>query len=153
MGITPSQKKTRSEYDNAVLYNDFIVDQIIRRFEDKNAVVLYLSDHGEEVFDNMSLAVHTETIGSTNMIEIPMMIWCSQKFSQDCPELEARIAASVHRPYMTDDMIHTLLDIMGIETDEYEPSRSIINPAFDASRPRIYSKRIYTKEAGLVALP
>ena len=39
-----------AEYDNAVLYNDFIVDEIIRRFEDKNAVLIYISDHGEEEF-------------------------------------------------------------------------------------------------------
>ena len=89
-----------------------------------------------------------------------MIIWTSDIFRRSYPELEERIAASIHRPYMTDDMIHTLLDIMGIETEEYEPSRSVINPVFDASRPRIYasrpgiySGRIYTKEAGLVALP
>ena len=53
---------------------------------------------------------------------------------------------------MTDDMIHTLLDIMSIETPEYDPAKSIINPKFDSSRPRIYSGMLYDKENGLHAL-
>lgn len=113
--------------------------------------MIYLPDHGEDVYDEYStnFVGHVDGMKSRYMIEVPMIIWCSQKFSDTYPELTRRIAASVHRPYMTDDMIHTLLDIMSIETDEYVPSRSIINPEFDASRPRIYADWLYTKEGGL----
>lgn len=120
---------------------------------DKDAIVIYVSDHGEEVYDSLDFMGHAEGMMSRNMIEIPMLIWVSEKFSAARPELTQRIAASVHRPYMTDDIIYTVLDIAGIETEDYHPSRSVINPAFDASRPRIYSGHIYTKEAGFSALP
>ena len=40
-----------------MLYDDAIVDEIIRRFEDKDALVIFISDHGEEVYDTgLSLA-------------------------------------------------------------------------------------------------
>ena len=148
-GISRSQKKIRAEYDNAILYNDFVVSEIIRRFEDKNAIVIYVSDHGEEVYDSMNFFSHNEGTPSRYMIEVPFIIWTSQKFRQAYPELEERIASSVDRPYMTDDMIHTVLDIMGIETPEYDPSKSIINPNFDSSRKRIYAGMLYDKERGL----
>ena len=40
-----------SEYDNATLYNDSIVDQIVRRFANEDAIVIYVPDHGEECFE------------------------------------------------------------------------------------------------------
>ena len=147
-GISNHQRQQRARYDNAVLYNDFVVSEIIRRFEDKNAAVIYISDHGEEVYDTVNFEGHGHDMLTSNL-EIPMLIWLSEDFSRTYPELEARIAESVNRPYMTDDMIHTLLDIMGIETDEYDPTKSIINPNFDATRPRIYSGHLYDKENGL----
>ena len=148
-GITESQKAHRAEYDNAELYNDYVVDEIIRRFEDKNAIVIYVSDHGQEVYDEVNFASHGGERPYRHIIEVPFVIWTSPKFRESYPELEARIASSVNRPYMTDDMIHTVLDIMGIETPEYDPAKSIINPNFDSSRKRIYAGMQYDKDTGL----
>ena len=142
-------KNIQAEYDNSILYNDFVVTEIISRFRDENAIVVYIADHGEETSDNMDFIGHGEGMLDRDMIEVPMIIWLSNQFSETYPELEYAIASSIHRPYMTDDMIHTLLDLMNIETSEYVPSRSIINPDFDSSRPRIYAGHIYDKESGL----
>ena len=147
---SPSQRSMRANYDNAVLYNDFIVDSIIKRFEDKNAIVIYISEHGEEVYDNTDSLGHGDLTNlRKNVFEIPFIIWLSEKCRAENPELEKRISASVHRPYMTDDLIHTILDIMGIETEDFDPTRSIINEKFNASRPRKYRNFIYQdKEKG-----
>lgn len=40
-----------SDYDNAILYNDSIVDQIMQRFEQREAIVIYVPDHGEECYE------------------------------------------------------------------------------------------------------
>ena len=145
---TSVQRRLLAHYDNAILYNDFIIDEIIKRFEDKNAILFYISDHGEGVFDKSDLIGHAP-INDPNMIEIPFLIWLSEKFRTAYPDIEKRIAASVHRPYMTDDLIHTILDISGIETPDYDPERSVINEKFNSSRPRIFMNFIYDKEKGL----
>ena len=152
-GKTEAIRQIRAHYDNAIFYNDHIVSEIIRRFWDKNAVVIYISDHGEDVYDGGGYFTHFENTGDRYIHEIPMIIWVSSEFSKKYPELEYRIASSIHKPYMTDDIIHTVLDIMSIETEEYDPSRSIINPSFDASRMRINNKYIYNKESGFHELP
>ena len=144
-GIDNSQKAVRAEYDNAVLYNDFVVNEIIRRFEAENAIVIYVSDHGEEIYDKMNFSGHEEIIDSSSMIEIPMIIWLSERFMEAFPDIERRIADSVNRPFMTDDMIHVILDIAGIETSDYKPQLSVINEAYDVSRERIASGRHYEK--------
>ena len=140
-------KKITAEYDNAVLYNDFIINEIIRRFEDKNAVIIYISDHGQEVFENgREFAGHSmEESGNRSMIEIPAIIWCSQKFRQSYPEKISALNAALDRPYRTDYLIHTLLDLLDIRTTSFDPTKSILNAEFDSSRPRIYNGEPYVK--------
>jgi glucan phosphoethanolaminetransferase (alkaline phosphatase superfamily) len=133
---TAEGRQLQAEYDNAILYNDHIVDEIIRRFEQENAIVIYISDHGEEVHDVRAICGHGDETSSWQR-EIPMLVWTSARFRAAYPELQARLAGSVDRPYMTDDMIHTLLDLMQISTPEYNPAKSILSPTFDANRKRL----------------
>ena len=52
-GLRRSRDERRivADYDNAVRYNDRVVGEILDRCRTRDAVVVYLSDHGEEVFD------------------------------------------------------------------------------------------------------
>ena len=43
----------------------------------------------------------------------------------------------LHDPYMIDDLFHTLLNLCGIETSTFNPSRSFFNPEYDSTRTRI----------------
>lgn len=130
-------------YDNSVLYTDEFLHQVYEQFADEEAVVIYIPDHAEDVYDGTpSFAGHNPN-GDKWQIEIPMFIWYSDKFKAANPEIIAQIAAASDRPYMTDDMIHTILDIMGLQTEESDASRSIINDTFNASRQRIYEGKNY----------
>jgi heptose-I-phosphate ethanolaminephosphotransferase len=53
-GVRDDQVPTYNSYDNAVLYNDFVVSSLIKDYAktDPNGFLLYLSDHGEDVFDS-----------------------------------------------------------------------------------------------------
>ena len=138
-------RQVTAEYDNAVLYNDFIVDEIIRRFEDKNAVLIYISDHGEEVYEGRDFAWHSlEEEGNVHMIEIPALIWASKSFRERYSEKISALNAALDRPYRTDYLIHAILDLMDIRTTSFDASKSIINEKF-FERPRIYNGKPYTK--------
>lgn len=45
------QRATLAAYDNSVVYNDSIVSEIISRVADRDAVVIYFSDHAQDLFD------------------------------------------------------------------------------------------------------
>lgn len=143
-GADDRQKETRAQYDNAVLYNDYVVDSIIDMFKDKDAVVIYVSDHAEEVYEDRDFVGHTESEGTKHMIEIPMLIWTSQTFRKNRPDLARRMSRSAEHPFMTDDMIHVLLDILSIETNEYDSTKSLINDKYTPSE-RIYNGKVYEK--------
>ena len=140
-------KQITAEYDNAILYNDFILDEIFKRFENKNALIFYISDHGQEIFENGNNFVgHSdENLGSLGMIEIPFFIWTSQKFRENYPEKIAALKNSEDNPYRTDLIIHTILDLMDIQTENFDAAKSIVNEKFDKNRPRIYNNKAYNK--------
>lgn len=146
-GSTDQQRQMKAEYDNAVLYNDWIMNEIYKRFEQKDAIVIYISDHGEEVYEGRNFAGHSdESHGSVNMIEVPCIFWVSNQFAAKRPELTAKIEAAAHRPYRTDELIHTILDILQIRTKSYDATQSIINDAF-REHERIWNGKAYHKEA------
>lgn len=137
-------KETKAAYDTAVRYNDSIVNAIINRFKDKNSLIIYTSDHGEDVMEiNKKIAGHGDIDINNHKVEIPMLVYMSKTFQKNYPYITNRIRLSAHHPFMTDDMIHSILDLMEIQTKEYRPSLSIFNKQFNYKRKRICAGKAY----------
>lgn len=132
-----SAKEMAAEYDNTVLYNDYVMNEIIQTLKEKESILIYLSDHGNEVYDYRNYTGRSEDDISRYMVEIPLLIWESASFQARYPDKSERIANAVDNPYMTDDLIHTILDLTDIHAEEYDSTRSIINPSFNKNRQRI----------------
>ena len=142
------EKRTEiAQYENAMFYNDFVVSSLWGKFQDKEAIVIYLPDHGETIYDNGSnFAGHVEENPNRQQLEVPLIFWASPKYKEKHPQKWQAVCEAVNRPYMTDDMIHTILDLLGIQTPEFNPGKSVINPKFDAARRRIVRGKDYDTE-------
>lgn len=116
-------------YDNAIYYNDFVVSSIIDIIQnDKNpSSMLYFSDHGEEVFDNLKQKKmgRNEQEPTSAMYTVPFIIYGNKKWNQ-LFNLE-KLNKFTHRIYSTSNLLHTYCDLAGISFDEFEPQKSIIN--------------------------
>lgn len=131
-------KNQIEKYDNAVRYNDYIVDQIFKIFSYQDAIVFFVSDHGEEVLElSDNFIGHSDDRISRFMVEIPMLVYVSKAFIHLHPNAYKSLKESVDRPYMIDDLIHTIIDIANIEIDNFESTRSVINKNFNKDRKRI----------------
>ncbi len=130
VAATRQAREVRAAYDNAVLYDDAVVDAIIERFEGRDAVVVFLSDHGEEVYDVRDLAGHGDE-SSPWQRDIPCVFWMSEAFRARHAADAARIRRAVSTPWQSDEMIHTLLDLMQIRAEEYEEGKSLLTPMTD----------------------
>ncbi|MBR5863261.1 MAG: sulfatase-like hydrolase/transferase [Alistipes sp.] len=140
--LNDKQKEIVAHYDNATLYNDKVVSSIIDLFRDEDAIVIYLSDHGDEVYDYRDHYGRSHepiiTKGrAMHQYEVPFMIWVSDKYKETHPDIIKRIENSVDRPFMTDDLPHLMLDLAGIECEWFEPSRSLINDQYNVNRKRL----------------
>lgn len=137
------QRNVLADYDNAVLYNDSIVDAIISRFEDKEAIIIYMPDHGEECYEgnrgficrNHSAAIDYDL--AHYEFEIPFWIFCSYKYAAKHPDIYKEIIGAKHRRFMTDALPHMLLYLAGIHTKDYHAEYNILSPQYNEMRPRI----------------
>lgn len=120
-------EEENSHYLNSIVYGDFVVREIIKRFEDSDSIVIYFSDHGEEVYDWRSFIGHSDSKISRLLVEVPFMIYVSEGFKAKHPALYTRIKKAQNQKYMHDDLMHTLLDIAGVRLKGYEPKRSILS--------------------------
>ena len=142
--LDEGQKKELAHYLNTVAYNDFIVSEIYKIFASDNTLIVYFSDHAQSLYQYRGKLIH----GGINRftLEIPLIFIASDKFKEQNADLWARIAAAKDRPFLNDDLIHAIAEILEMtDLPEYDPARSVINADFNASRPRIIEGVDYDK--------
>ncbi len=138
------KEKVIAEYDNSILYNDFIVDsilKILRNFSEETntaTAAIYLSDHGENVYDDADYAGHdySDTLYQS-IVEIPYLVWLSDEYQRSYPDKSALIHDHRDMPYITDDNFHSLIDLLNIETSVLDMKRSVFNQNYNDQRKRV----------------
>jgi len=144
------KRKMIAEYDNSILYNDFVIDSLfdmLKRNSIKNtnqkSSAIYLSDHGENVYDDDDILGHyvVETIPKVN-VEIPFLVWLSPSLKISDPVKVNTIEANIHKPFVSDDIFHSVLDLNYIESPLLEKQRSLFHVNFNDKRIRVLSDGI-----------
>ncbi|HSI37562.1 MAG TPA: phosphoethanolamine transferase CptA [Methylotenera sp.] len=120
-----------NSYDNAVLYNDEVVSNLIHTLskDQNNSLLLYLSDHGEEVYDNQQTNFKGRSEGrpTASMYTIPFIVWASPLWKNKHPQ---DLKATLNRPYMSSNLIYTWADLAGLHFDKFDATKSIVNNHF-----------------------
>lgn len=141
--LTKQRRYMLAHYDNAILYNDSIVDQIVKRFANEEAVVIYMPDHGEECFEGNRGIIcrnHSAEIDydlARYEFAVPFWIYCSPKYIEKHPKVFEQIKAVRHKRFMTDALPHLLLHLGGIKAKDYRSEYDILSPQYNEKRPRI----------------
>ena len=127
---TTEQMEHYNHYDNAVLFNDGVVRSLIEAYRatDPYGFLLYFSDHGEEVFDNIPWNGRSMSNPTPNMYDIPFMLWPSPKWS--ATRDIAALRATVGRPASQRDFLHGWCDLVRIDFIECQPSRSVFSATY-----------------------
>lgn len=133
-----------NKYDNAILYNDMIISELIKSLKSKNdyGYLIYLSDHGEEVYDSRPYFSHQESNATPFMFETPFIVWFSSSYRSGNQTDLTNYYNSQNRAYQTDDFIYSILDLSHITFKHFKPSKSIFNPNFQPEK-RMISKLDY----------
>lgn len=143
--VTPFQHerafKDINDYDNAVLYNDYVMNNLIElvKKQNKKSWVLYFSDHGEDVYETINTAEHSRENRTKSMYDIPFLIWRSDKYKQQ----DSTHVYQTNRSYTTDDLIYTLADMSHVHFAEFDSTKSLVHPSFVERNRRIAKNEIY----------
>lgn len=142
--LPPSDKTILASYDNAIRYNDHVVNMILERFNRRDAIVIYAADHGERVFDGDDK--YGRSLGfSQNEVRqqhpIPFWIWASPQYIGKRPDIWENIRKASGKRYMTDLLPFTIITLAGIHTNIYHPRLDLLSEEYDDMRPRIIRKK------------
>ena len=132
ISIDSRQAQELADYDNATLFNDYVVSRIMKWYEDREAIVVYLSDHGEEVHDYRQFLGRSHAVEPTKeeikyQYEVPFMIYLSDAYKQHHPDVVRQIKEAQTVKLMSDDLSFMLLGLSGIRTEWYDPSKDVLS--------------------------
>jgi len=121
-----------NSYDNAVYYNDFVMSKLIESVQsiNHNAALLYLSDHGEEVFDDdiLNKRGRNEGAPTSAMYTIPFMIYGNQTWQEN--NIIDNFKSNTNKNYSASDLIYTFTDLANLSYNDFDATRSIIHKDF-----------------------
>lgn len=140
-----------AEYENATLYNDAVVSKLLSMYSSQDVVAVYLSDHGEEIYDWRDSYFRTNSDYMTPEIAryqygIPLLFYVSDTFKVRHPDLFAEIQAAQHKPFIATMLPFALFHLAGISHADYKPSLDILSPDYDEGYPRIIRENVYYDE-------
>lgn len=116
-------------YDNSVMYNDIVLDSILTVAQNIPGVssVLYLPDHGEDVFTGK---FHNSGLFSFDMTQIPMWVWFSDAYLKKYPGKVLNIKRNRKKLFTNDYAFDTMLDLIGVVSPIYEKRRSLLDSTY-----------------------
>ena len=147
--LNDEKKKIIADYENATYYNDYVIGKIIDLFKYTNTILLYLSDHGEEVYDyrdkmgrdvDYSCAVNLKLL-----FDIPFTIWVSDNYKRSHVDEINAIQNTLEVPFASDDICHLLFHLGKIPTDYYIEERDLLSPAYKVRKRLIHTIHDYDK--------
>lgn len=118
------------EYDNSVLFNDYVLENIMNTATNYLHAdgVLYFSDHGEQVTERPG---HNADQFDYTMVHIPFWIYLSNDYQMTHKAEVARMWERRNMPFSNDMLYDTLMGMMGLTAAHYDPTADIFSTRFD----------------------
>ncbi len=151
--LTEAEKQYIANYDNATYYNDKVINDIIEMYSGTSSVVVYLSDHGDEVYDVRNKVGRSYNVSASEkeilhcQIDVPMVVYVSPKFKEKHPDKVEKIKSAVDKKFTADGLPHMLLDLGSVSTPFYDEKQDVLSEKYSKNR-RVLDGLDYDKIMG-----
>jgi glucan phosphoethanolaminetransferase (alkaline phosphatase superfamily) len=117
-GIKVKDADELNSYDNAVYYNDYVVNSILKLLQKEkgNRAFLYFSDHSEDIIRDIG---HSSEKFTYEMTEIPMIAWFSSEYKKTYSRTYQNFKKHRNKLFSNDMLYDTLIGIVRVKTDYY----------------------------------
>ncbi|MDR1180404.1 MAG: phosphoethanolamine transferase, partial [Bacteroidales bacterium] len=100
-----------NSYDNTVVYTDYFLCEVIERLRNRNAIVFYLSDHGESLGEE---GIWLHAADSPPLHNPACFVWTSPAYKTAHAVQYQTAMENRHKRYRTDFLFHTITQAAGI---------------------------------------
>jgi heptose-I-phosphate ethanolaminephosphotransferase len=127
--------KLLNTYDNSIAYSDRVLDTLLAHIEDGyrgRALVIFASDHGENLYDDGEhrFGHGAWTEASEFELRIPAFVWANASYRRHGQPLLDRVRSHAGMPAPCSVLYHTLLDLVGVRAQSFDPSQSLASALF-----------------------
>ncbi|HKB82729.1 MAG TPA: kdo(2)-lipid A phosphoethanolamine 7''-transferase [Burkholderiales bacterium] len=114
-----NREELLNSYDNSIAYTDHFLGQVIGTLENKKAIVIYTSDHGESIGEKAYLHGAPKSMAPAEQRMVPMIIWASRPFLSDTRNALNFAGLQTRKDGMADHhfLFDSILGCLGIESD------------------------------------
>ena len=134
------EAKTVASYVNSIYFTDYVIKEIVKKYAHRPALILYMSDHGEILYDDpkdRQFYGHSPYVLAPAAVQIPFMCYVSPRLQELNPQLIERLRTASTRRISSDLLTHTLTSLLGIRTHYSDPKLDFLSPDYDGQRKRI----------------
>ncbi|QRM42041.1 phosphoethanolamine--lipid A transferase [Rhizobium sp. BG4] len=129
---TCKPEEVTNAYDNTIVMTDQVIAAVIDKLKahqgELAGSMLYLSDHGESLGEN-GIYLHGAPyfIAPAEQTHVPMALWLSDEFASETRLDTACIAERAKHPASHDNMFHSVLGLMEVETSVRDASLDLVS--------------------------
>ena len=125
-------------YDNSIVYTDMLLHRIIdlTRKAGYNACVMYMSDHGEDIYDDeRRMYMHASPVPSFYQLRVPFFVWVSDGYiAHHTMEYQA-MKDNITKPVASNLVaFHTMVGLSGITAKLARPEYSLCSQMYIAPK-------------------
>jgi len=137
--LPPRQTQLVDEYDNSIYFTDHNVRGIIDRLAlcGYKAGMIFLSDHGERLFDN---GLSDDDFGhgfptvSRQEIDVPFFMWLSRAYQDAYPSSVQRLKSNARSTAELSNLFETVTDLARVDYENRAAARSLFSDGFQPPR-------------------
>ncbi|MCD7111492.1 phosphoethanolamine--lipid A transferase [Rhizobium sp. DKSPLA3] len=128
-----SNEEIVNAYDNTILYTDHNLAEVIKLLKKHEATVngamIYMSDHGESLGES-GLYLHGAPymFAPVQQTHVPFITWFSDSYTEVTELNLGCVKGIADAPASHDNLFHTVLGMMDVETNVYDRSLDVLAP-------------------------
>ena len=150
-----SSEELRATYDNSIHYTDHVLSRMISLLRERgeSSCLLYVSDHGEDVFDSRpdKYLFRSESVATNVMYEVPFIIWLSSQYKGDNADFVASsVAGATRRKFQNRALYHSLISLARLKHPLYRAEDDLLSPAFVERERRVGAAGACVRQERLV---
>ena len=147
--LSSEYQKIMCDYDNSIFYNDIVISKIVDFYKNKDAVIIYISDHSEGMFApginknwGRSSFAEIDYANAYENFQIPLWIYATDTYITNHKKTFEAIRKASSLPYMTDLLPYVVMHLGGVRYDGYDDSKDILSPHYNSKRKRLLRKEV-----------
>ncbi len=133
--FTPDSTKLEEDerrinaYDNCLIATDAFIGNAINALRDKNAIYIYVSDHGEMLGEDGYWARNADCYRRKELRHVLAFVWASERFQRENAELWQQLKLNQERLNVIshDVYYHTILSLFNIKNEFYDESCDLLS--------------------------